>query len=745
MNGNQSPKVGFRLGEKLTQPILQSPVTLSVARELALHGRFTEMLDVCRQIIESPGESPTMVLEVGQLLHSFGYLTLAKKCFEQAYAQAPGDMGALVNLANLANDAGDHAESRRWYGILLERLPDDPIIRRNVLTVMEYDPSATGAERLAHAKAWGRWAIARAGGERPRPLLDPVGNRPLRVGYVSADFCQHTVGLFVKDVLKAHDPARVRVFAYSAGRVRDWVTDFIQGVCHFRDVASVSDHDLAAMIRTDGIDVLIDLSGHTAGSRLTVFAHRPAPVQVSWLGYFSTTGLPCMDAVLQDEWHAPSGAEEWFSEPLIRLSGGRLVYTPVPWAPVESARPSLRRGYITFGCCNNSAKLNEQVLQLWSSILKQVPESRIVLKWRTFNDPELRRKITSLFTAHGVEPARVDLRGPSFHVDLLKEYADIDIALDPFPFTGGLTSCEALWMGVPVVTWPQSRAVSRQTYAYLSAIGLPELAARDADDYVRVAVELANDSERLSALSIGLRQRMQASSLMDVTGFTRQLEHGLVNLYQRIYQQQEGKPMGNQKILLNVGAGHPKSGALIPPVFRSAAWKEVRLDVDPVNQPDILGTMLDMSAVGSNSVDVIYSSHNIEHLYPNEIPAALQEFLRVLKPEGYVVITCPDLQAAAQMIAEDKLMDVAYNSPAGAVTPFDMVYSHRMFTGRDKPFMAHHCGFTLKVLAATLQSNGFITVAGKRRPAAFDLWVVASKSTMSEESIRELADRILPD
>ena len=249
--------------------------------------------------------------------------------------------------------------------------------------------------------------MAQAGGWRPRPPFTSVADRPLRFGYVSADLCQHTVGLFVKDVLKAHDPERVTVFAYSAGKVRDWVTDGIRAACTFRDVSAFDDVALADLIRQDGIDVLVDLSGHTAGSRLTVFAHRPAPVQVSWLGYFATT-----------------------------------------------------------------AKLNDGVFDVWARILTAVPDSRLILKWRSFNDDALRQSVTAAFAQRGVASERSELRGPSFHVDLLKEYADIDIALDPFPFTGGLTSCEALWMGVPVVTWPQSRVVSRQTFAFLSAIGL---------------------------------------------------------------------------------------------------------------------------------------------------------------------------------------------------------------------------------------------------------------------------------
>ena len=199
------------------------------------------------------------------------------------------------------------------------------------------------------------------------------------------------------------------------------------------------------------------------------------------------------------------------------------------------------------------------------------------------------------------------------------------------------------------------------------------------------------------------------------------------------------------KILLNVGAGHPKSGARIPAAFQSEAWKEVRLDIDPANEPDVIGTMLDMSAMPNESADAIYSSHTIEHLYPNEIPLAMNEFLRVLKPQGYAVITCPDLQAAAEMIVQDKLLETAYTTGSGmVVTPFDIVYSHREYTGRDKPFMAHHCGFTLKVLNGTLRSNGFVSVAGKRRARGMDLWVVATKQQLDEAALRELAGNVLP-
>lgn len=499
------------------------------------------MLAVCKQIIATHDDNAEAMLDVGTLLLNFGFLTQAWECFQRGRTLMPKDLRFLVNLANLARETGDHAESHHLYTLLLKHLPDNPVIRRNALVGLEYDPRVTDVERLAQARAWGEWVQAKISGPLPRPSMQTLVGRRLRIGYVSADFCQHTVGLFVKDVLKAHDPVRVMVFAYSAGQVQDWVTESIRGACQFREVPSLDDPALAARIKQDEIDVLVDLSGHTAGSRLTMFAHRPAPVQVSWLGYFATTGLACLDAVLLDCWHAPEDIEAQFVESIVRLPMGRFCYQPVPWAPATLDAPPCQRP-ITFGCFNNTAKLNDGVFDVWAQILTMVPDSRLLLKWRTFADEALCRLVTDAFARRGIAPERIELRGASFHADLLKQYADIDIALDPFPFTGGLTSCESLWMGVPVVTWPQNRVVSRQTFAFLSAIGLPELAARDAGDYVRIAVELAGDRERLTALKKTMRTRMQDSPLMDVAGFTRQLEQCLINLYQDIYTRERSLP-----------------------------------------------------------------------------------------------------------------------------------------------------------------------------------------------------------
>jgi protein O-GlcNAc transferase len=717
---------------------------LALAQTHAQSSRFEPMLAICQQIIEAHSDDVAALLDVGTLLQNFGYLTRARACFERVRLLAPNDLRPQVNLANLARETGDHTEAQRLYAAVQAAQPNHRVFRRNLLVSQEYAPAVSDPERLQQARAWGDWAAAQAGGQRARPELPPLPGRPLRIGYVSADLCQHTVGLFVKDVLKAHDPAQVTVLAYHAGPVKDWVTEAIRAVCAWRDINALDDAALATQIRQDQIDVLVDLSGHTAGSRLSVFAHRPAPVQVAWLGYFATTGLACLDAVLLDAWHAPPGTEAQFIEPILRLPTGRLCYQPVPWAPPQIAPPpGLQAGHITFGCFNNTGKLNGGVFDLWARVLGAVPDSRLILKWRTLVDEPLCDSIRGAFASRGIDPARLELRPASFHVGLLKQYADIDIALDPFPFTGGLTSCEALWMGVPVITWPQSRVVSRQTFALLSAIGLPELAAQDADDYVRIAQALASDQNRLLSLRSGLRARMQASPLMDVTGFTRTLEDTLMSLYRRIEAEESTKTM-HPKTILHVGPGHRSNGAKLPLGFQTSEYKEIRLDIDPSNEPDILGSMLDMSAVATDSVDAIYSAHNIEHVDAHEVPTVLGEFLRVLKPEGYAVITCPDLQSVCALVAQDKLTDAAYQSPAGPITPLDILYGHGAAVAAGFHFMAHKTGFTEKSLTQALQAAEFQSIASKRRSKGLDLWMLASKGPMTEAVMRELAGKLLP-
>lgn len=551
------------MNTKLVEGLPPWKALLALAVRQANSAEFASLLATCEQIQTENSQDPAAWLDVGALLLSFGYISRASHSFNQVLALAPQEWRAQLNLANAARDAGHHAKAFDLYSALQTAQPNHPTIRRNALVSQQYNPDVSNAQLLAQAKAWGEWATTLANGPRARPAMQDFMTegsgalRTLRVGYVSSDLCQHTVGLFVKDVLKAHQSLdrdaqaspTVNVFAYSSGAVSDWVSQEIKACCTWRDVGGLNDEALARLIRDDQMDVLVDLSGHTAGSRLTVFAHRPAPVQISWLGYFASTGLRDIDAVLLDDCHAPNGLEEQFVEEIVLLKSGRFCYRPVPWAPEVSDLPSLKSGCITFGSFNNTSKLNADVFDVWAKVLLAVPHSRLVLKWRTLVDEPLCSSIAHAFESRGVSAKRIELRGASFHADVLKEYADIDVALDPFPFTGGLTSCEALWMGVPVVTWPQSRVVSRQTFALLNAIGHTEWVAHDAQSYVDIARSLTQDLTHLAQVRAQLRQDMRTSSLMDVAAFTQGLEQTYRDLYLKIQLKEKQAAMSLKTVL----------------------------------------------------------------------------------------------------------------------------------------------------------------------------------------------------
>ena len=338
--------------------------------------------------------------------------------------------------------------------------------------------------------------------------------------------------MFLLPLIRELEQARITPVLYANGGRDDLTAQALKRLARWNDIADL-DHDaLVQRIRADRINLLIDLSGHTAGNRLPVFARRAAPIQLSWLGYFATTGVPAMDYVVLDPWHTPAGFESQFTERLVRLPHSCFCYEPVSFAPQVSPPPCLIRGHVTFGCFNNTTKLNDRVLALWADILQCVPRSRLVLKWRTFADAAYRESVLGKFAGLGIEAGRIELRGRSFHRNLLEEYADIDIALDPFPFTGGYTSCEALWMGLPIVTLPGERPVSRQTLCFLTNIGLEELAASSESEYVHKAVELAGNPDRLTHLRGSMRKQMQSSPLMDAKGFAAEFERLLASLWQ---------------------------------------------------------------------------------------------------------------------------------------------------------------------------------------------------------------------
>jgi predicted O-linked N-acetylglucosamine transferase (SPINDLY family) len=460
-------------------------------------------------------------LNLGFVLEQQGRLSRAAEVYDKAIVLQPQRHEALSNLGVVQQALGQAAAAIKTFTTALARHPQDYRVASNILVAQQYHAAISGEELRRSADMFGGMFPLPA----PIPAHDYDGSRPLRIGYVSADFCKHVAGLLARDIITRHDPSGFSVYFYSNLEVADGLTARFRAHGQWRTVANLPDDALYDLIRADEIDILVDLSGHTQGNRLPVFARRAAPVQISWLGYFATTGLPAMDFVIMDPVHAPAGAEKLFRERLIRLPHNRFCYTPLDFCPAVGSPPFLHNGHITFGSFNNTAKIGPQVLDVWARVLAAVPDSRLILKWRSFADPAFATDVRAVFARHGIADQRIELRGRSSHEQLLNEYAEIDIALDPFPFSGGYTSCEALWMGVPIITLPGERPVSRQTLSFLANIGLPGLAVADEDAYVALAANLARSKNTLIELRNSLRDRLRQSPLCDATGFIRQLEH----------------------------------------------------------------------------------------------------------------------------------------------------------------------------------------------------------------------------
>jgi predicted O-linked N-acetylglucosamine transferase (SPINDLY family) len=436
-------------------------------------------------------------------------------------------------LANCYNRLGRAIDAVREYREAFRTAPGFDQALTGALGTLNAAPEVTPEEVFAAHQEWAATVAAPLYPPAPRfgNARDP--NRPLRIGYVSPDLRRHPVGTMIAPVLERHDPRRVEAHCYYNYPRGDVMTERMRRVAHrWRNVAELDDAAVAEAIRSDGIDILVDLAGHTRRTRLLVFARRPAPIQVSWLGYFNTTGLATMDYFVTDPVSSPPGQEQYFVERLVRLPATRFCYEPPEFLPEVNDLPARNSGHVTFGCLNTLAKLNDGVLALWARILAAVPGARLVLQAAALNDPLLRRDFTAYAAAHGIAPERLELRQFVPVEKAALTYHDIDIALDPFPFCGGMTTLDALWMGVPVVTLPQVMIAGRQSASMLANLGLPELIAADEVAYVAAAAGLAHDLDRLAALRASLRERFRRSPLADYVRFTADLEDAFAAMWQ---------------------------------------------------------------------------------------------------------------------------------------------------------------------------------------------------------------------
>lgn len=452
-------------------------------------------------------------------------LSRAADCFLAALRAEPQLAEAYNNLGETLKEMGRTEEAIGVFQSGLKQHPGHAVMHSNLLMALNYTPAVAPGEVFRAHLAWD----ARHG-VRPvpaRPPRDPDPGRRLRVGYVSPDFCAHSVAFFAEPLIREHDRGAFEVFCYSNGRRTDMVTRRLQETAQgWRPIAGLPDAEAARLIEADGIDILVDLAGHTANNRLPLFGLRPAPVQVSWLGYPNTTGMAAMDYRMTDAVADPMGvADRLSSETLVRLPRGFHCYQPPVDVPASPEPPSRRTGHVTFGSFNNTSKVTAEVARVWAAILARVPGSRLLVKSAQMADEGTRQRYLGYFTAHGIDPARIELLSRINAADgHLRAYDRVDVALDPFPYNGTTTTCEALWMGVPVVTLLGATHVARVGASLLAHCGLAELIAADEAGYVAAAAALATDAGRLAALRAGMRDRLSAAPLTDYKGFARIVE-----------------------------------------------------------------------------------------------------------------------------------------------------------------------------------------------------------------------------
>ena len=491
-------------------------------------------LELLLKVIQMRPDYAEAHFYAGNALCSLGHVAAAEGEHRLCITLKPGYAKAWNNLGNDLRDQGRLAEARQAYRQALQLQPDYMRAHSNLLFATLYDMDDAKAVYEEHLNWHNRHAAAMLPTSAPGARnADP--ERKLRIGYVSPDFKEHSVAYFIEPILAAYDRQGFEVCCFSDVGRPDAVTERLKGyVDQWLDISAYSDDSVAAAIREQGIDILVDLAGHTSRHRLLVFAGKPAPVQVSYLGYPATTGMAAMDYRLIDAITDPDGSENVCSERLLRLPESFLCYAPAATAPAVAPSPCLENGHISFGSFNHLSKVTEAVVGTWSQILLRVPGARLIMKHISLQDPAIRQRYLDLFESHGVAAGRITMLSWSESVgDHLSCYAGVDIALDTFPYNGTTTTCEALWMGVPVVTFAGDAHVSRVGLSLLNNAGLGELVAGDVHEYIDRAISLAADREYLAAMRSGLRQSVAESALCNRQGMAAALGQAFRDIWKQ--------------------------------------------------------------------------------------------------------------------------------------------------------------------------------------------------------------------
>jgi predicted O-linked N-acetylglucosamine transferase (SPINDLY family) len=507
----------------------------NLAVVLASAGNYVEALAASERAIElAPNYANAHNCRANALRKLFR-LEEALQAVDRAIALKPDDADAHYNRANMLLQAGMVEEADASFRRALELRPGDASLHSNLLFIQAARASQPCDQMLGALRQWdevhgreGRRAVL------PERRESVEGGRRLRVGYVSPHFHSHVVSFFFEPLLAAHDRSRFEIVCYASfleSRADAVTRRLRESAEHWHFVGDKDDAELARLVREDGIDILVDLTGHTADNRLKAFTYRPAPVQASYLGFFASTGLAAMDYWITDEVIHPQDTPERASEKVYRLPRCWVSYRPSEEAPAVSPCPNADEN-VVFGSFSNLTKLTPAVIETWSRLLQALPGSRLLLMARLLRDPMVRSRLVAGFAHHGIGEERLILRNGAPYAEYFATYAEVDIVLDPFPRTGGTTTAEALWMGVPVVTLAGQRYVERISASKLKAIGLQDLIAGSPEEYIRKACLLARDPGKRGELRAGLREKMAQSALCDGEGLARSMEAAYLAMWQ---------------------------------------------------------------------------------------------------------------------------------------------------------------------------------------------------------------------
>ena len=684
---------------------------LELGNALIERGGVDEAIERFRQSVRLDPEYSAGHVNLGFALSESKRYEEAAQCFRDALAVDTDLVEAHNNLGGVLQLQGRLGSAMQAYERALSLADSDLTIRSNLLTCMNYHADAQPEEVFAQHLRWSECFDDVSAATLPARLHRTDPDRRLRIGYVSGDFRFHSVSFFMFALLERHDRDEFEIFCYSNVHKPDSNTEKLMTLAdHWRDVALLDDDEMAALVRRDSIDILVDLSGHTVGNRLPVFARRAAPIQVTYLGYPNTTGLSVMDYRLTDASTDPEGSSEHLhSEELVRLPRGFLCYQPLPSCPDIRERSEGGQGSaLTFVSFNELLKITPPIIAAWCEILERTPNSRLLLKGTTLADEGTCKRVIERFVQHGIGEKRLELIGrtPTLesHLDL---YNRADVALDTFPYNGTTTTCEALWMGVPVVSLSGQVHAARVGVSILTAVGLDDLVADNMQAYVDSAIALAGDGGRRQELRRSLRQRMRDSALTDAPQFTRGVEAAFREMWKRacddpaegeIRHDDEFQMRSSEAetLKINIGGQAAKSG-----------WKI--LNILPADYVDYLRDCTDLSCFEDDSVDEFYASHVLEHLgYTGELPRTLQELNRALKPGGVLRISVPDLEVLCRLFLERQY---------SAEVRFDIM--RIIYGGQIDDYDFHKVGLTWENLVPMLEAAGF---SDSRRVGEFDIF-----------------------